>query len=185
MKGGDHVEISCLSLSNPEEWPHARQQCSDFFRRYSNKRLTREGYQRLALLSYDELLQPGTSIMAATVRSDVGRIPVGMCFAADYGEGACMVAVHPLYRNRHIGSSLIRSQLSKFGRLQCKVAADHSASLQMCFHAGLQAIALEQGPTGKPTLVMSGTLPLHPFHSSSASRADSVQEGELLCQNPS
>ena len=177
------MEISCLSLSSPEEWPHARQQCDDFFRRYSNKRLTREGYHRLALLSYDELL-PGTSIMGATVRSDVGRIPVGMCFAADYGEGACMVAVHPLYRNRHIGSSLIRSQLSNSGG-RCKVAADHSASLQMCFHAGLQAIALEQGPTGKPTLVMSGILPLHPFHSSSASRADSVQEGELLCQNPS
>ncbi|WP_339267276.1 GNAT family N-acetyltransferase [Paenibacillus sp. FSL W8-0187] len=179
------MEISCLSLSSPEEWPHARQQCSDFFRRYGNKRLTREGYQCLASLSYEGLQQPGTSIMAATVRSDIGRIPVGICFAADYGEGACMIAVHPLYRNRHIGSSLIRSQLSKFGRLRCKVAADHSASLQMCFHAGLKAIALEQGPTSKPTLVMSGVLPLHPFQSCSTSSADSIQEGELLCQNPS
>lgn len=179
------MEISCLSLSSPEEWPHARQQCSDFFRRYGNKRLNREGYQCLASLSYEGLLQPGTSIMAATVRSDIGRIPVGICFAADYGEGACMIAVHPLYRNRHIGSSLIRSQLSKFGRLRCKVAADHSASLQMCFHAGLKAIALEQGPTSKPTLVMSGVLPLHPFQSCSTSSADSIQEGELLCQNPS
>ncbi|MGG3504587.1 GNAT family N-acetyltransferase [Paenibacillus lautus] len=179
------MEISCLSLSSPEEWPHARQQCSDFFRRYGNKRLTREGYQCLASLSYEGLLQPGTSIMAATVRSDIGRIPVGICFAADYGEGACMIAVHPLYRNRHIGSSLIRSQLSKFGRLRCKVAADHSASLQMCFHAGLKAVALEQGPTSKPTLVMSGVLPLHPFQSCSTSSADSIQEGELLCQNPS
>ncbi|MBU5344799.1 N-acetyltransferase [Paenibacillus lautus] len=179
------MEISCLSLSSPDEWPYSRQQCSEFFRRYSNKRLTREGYQRLASLSYDDLLQPGTSIVTATVRGDIGRIPVGICFAADYGEGACMIVVHPLYRNRHIGSSLIRSQLSKFGRLRCKVAADHSASLQMCFHAGLQAIALEQGPTGKPTLVMSGTLPLHQFQSSSTSSADSIQEGELLCQNPS
>ncbi|MGG3307197.1 GNAT family N-acetyltransferase [Paenibacillus lautus] len=179
------MEISCLSLSSPEDWPHARQQCSDFFRRYGNKRLTREGYQCLASLSYEGLLQPGTSIMAATVRSDIGRIPVGICFAADYGEGACMIAVHPLYRNRHIGSSLIRSQLSKFGRLRCKVAADHSASLQMCFHAGLKAIALEQGPTSKPTLVMSGVLPLHPSQSCSTSSADSIQEGELLCQNPS
>lgn len=174
------MEISCLSLSSPEEWPHARQQCSEFFRRYSNKRLTREGYQRLASLSYDELLQPGTSIVAATVRGDIGRIPVGICFAADYGESACMIAVHPLYRNRQIGSSLIRSQLSRFGRLRCKVAADHTASLQMCFHAGMQAIALEQGLTGKPTLIMSGTLPLHqPFN------ADSIQEGEPLCRNPS
>ena len=179
------MEISCLSLSSPDEWPHARQQCSDFLRRYSSKRLTREGYQRLASLSYDELMQPGTSILAATVRSDVGRIPVGICYAADYGEGACMIAVHPLYRNRHIGSSLIRSQLSRLGRLRCKVAADHSASLQMCFHAGLQAIALEQGPTGKPTLIMSGTLPLNQYQSSSAPNADSIQEGDLLCQNPS
>lgn len=179
------MEISCLSLSSPDEWPHARQQCSDFFRRYGNKRLTREGCQRLASLSYDELMQHGTSIIAATVRSDVGRIPVGVCFAADYGEGACMIAVHPLYRNRHIGSSLIRSQLSSLGRLRCKVAADHSASLQMCFHAGLQAIALEQGPTGKPTLIMSGTLPLNQNQSSSDSHADSIQEGELLCQSPS
>ena len=92
---------SHVSLSQaPDEWQYARQQCSEFFRRYSNKRLTREGYQRLASLSYDELLQPGTSIMAATVRSDIGRIPVGICFAADYGEGACMIAVHPLYRGR-------------------------------------------------------------------------------------
>ncbi|AYB42713.1 N-acetyltransferase [Paenibacillus lautus] len=174
------MEISCLSLSSPEEWPHARQQCSEFFRRYSNKRLTREGYQRLASLSYDELQQPGTSIVAATVRSDVGRMPVGICFAADYGESACMIAVHPLYRNRQIGSSLIRSQLSRFGRLRCKVAADHTASLQMCFHAGMQAIALEQGPTGKPTLIMSGSQPLR-----QPSSADSIQEGEPLCRNPS
>ncbi|EGG31384.1 GNAT family N-acetyltransferase [Paenibacillus sp. HGF5] len=174
------MEISCLSLAGPEEWPHARQQCSEFFRRYSSKRLTREGYQRLASLSYEELLQPGTSIVAATVRGDIGRIPVGICFAADYGESACMIAVHPLYRNRQIGSSLIRSQLSRFGRLRCKVAADHTASLQMCFHAGMQAIALEQGPTGKPTLIMSGILPLH-----QSFNADSIQEGEPLCRNPS
>lgn len=174
------MEISCLSLAGPEEWPHARHQCGEFFRRYSSKRLTREGYQRLASLSYDELLQPGTSIVAATVRGDIGRIPVGICFAADYGESACMIAVHPLYRNRQIGSSLIRSQLSRFGRLRCKVAADHTASLQMCFHAGMQAIALEQGPTGKPTLIMSGILPLH-----QSFNADSIQEGEPLCRNPS
>lgn len=179
------MKISSLSLSSSDEWPHAKRQCSDFFRRYSNEQLIHEDHQCLATLSYDELLKPGTSIVAATVRSDVGHIPVGICFAANFGEDACMVAVHPLYRNRRIGSSLIRSQLISFGRLRCKVVAEYSASLQMCFHAGLQAVALEQGPSGKPTLIMSGALPLNQFRSSLTTSADSIQEGELPCQNPS
>lgn len=177
------MKISSLSLSSPDEWPHAKQQCSDFFRRYSNERLIHEVRHCLEMLSYDELQKPGTSIVAATVRSDVGRIPVGIGFAANYGEDAFMVAVHPLYRNRRIGSSLIRSLLIQFGRLRCKVAAEYSASLKMCFHAGLQAVALEQGPRGKPTFIMSTALPSHQFRSSLTTSADSIQEGELPCQN--
>jgi len=152
------VEITQLSLSHPDEWPYVRQQCRDFFRRYGSKRLTLDGVQRLGSLTYEQLKEPGTSIIAATVRGDVGTIPIGMCYAEDYGESACLIAVHPLYRSRGIGSSLIRSQLSRLGRLRCKVAADHIASLKICFQAGLQATEIELGPTGKPTLVLNGVM---------------------------
>lgn len=165
------MKLSSLSLSRAE-WPHAKDQCCEFFLRYINKRLIHEDIHCLAALSYNELQLPGTSIVTATVRSDVGDIPVGIGFAANYGEDAWMVAVHPLYRNRGIGSSLIRLQLNQLGRLQCKVPADHSACLKMCFHAGLQAVAMEQGSI--TALIMKGI-----------TSADSIQVGELLCQNPS
>ncbi|GAB6926658.1 hypothetical protein JCM10914A_06410 [Paenibacillus sp. JCM 10914] len=177
------MEISRLTLSDQEQWPYIQRQCVDFFRRYSHRHLAREGYQRLLSLTAAELKEPGNSIITATVRADVGSVPVGICFVAEYGAGACMIAVHPLYRKRQIGSSLIAAQLSAVGRLKCKVAIHHLASLQTCFRAGLQAIALENDPAGKPSLIMSGELPLFP--SPSAPNADTIQEGELLCQNPS
>ncbi|SMF76508.1 hypothetical protein SAMN05661091_1317 [Paenibacillus uliginis N3/975] len=150
------MEITSISPVNPADWPDIREQCYDFMCRFGNRRLTREGCNTLQKMSFDQVQHPGTSLIAATVRGEHGKMPVGICFVTGFGEDACLIAVHPLYRNRHIGTSLILFQLSRLGRLRCKVAADNYSSLKMCFHAGMQAVALEKGPTGKPTLVLSG-----------------------------
>ncbi|WP_235439837.1 N-acetyltransferase [Paenibacillus sp. DMB20] len=150
------MEIGSVFPSNPAEWPDIRRQCYEFMRRFGSKRLTVEGCFHLKTLALDRLKQPGTALTAVTVRGEQGRMPIGLSFAAGYGQTACLVAVHPLYRGRRIGTSLLLYQLSRLGRLRCKVAVDNIASLQMCFHAGMRAIALEAGPTGKPTLVMAG-----------------------------
>ncbi|MFC7681010.1 N-acetyltransferase [Paenibacillus sp. GCM10028914] len=177
------MEITSISARNESDWCDIREQCYEFMCRYGNRRLTREGCSNLQKLSFQQLNQPGTSLISATVRGEEGRIPVGICFVAGFGETACLIAVHPLYRNKGIGTSLILSQQLKLGRLQCKVATDNYSSLKMCFQAGMHAVAIENGPTGKATLIMSGG-------SSLLARAlydldsDSTQEGESLCLNP-
>lgn len=171
------MEITSITPVSEADWLDIRGQCYDFMCRFGSRRLTREGCSKLEKMSFQQLKQPGTSIIAATVRGEQGRMPVGVCFVAGYGETACLIAVHPLYRNRHIGTSLILSQQSRLGRLRFKVASDNYSSLTMCFHAGMHAVALESGPTGKPTLIMSVGTDVNDLDS------DSKQEGETLCLN--
>lgn len=150
------MELTSISPDNPADWPSIREQCYDFMCRFGSRRLTLERCKTLQKMSFDQLQHPGASLIAATVRGEYGRMPVAICFVAGFGEEACLIAVHPLYRNRHIGTSLILFQLSILGRLRCKVAVDNYSSLKMCFHAGMQAVSLEKGPTGKPALIMIG-----------------------------
>ncbi|WP_274652297.1 GNAT family N-acetyltransferase [Paenibacillus humicola] len=88
---------------------------------------------------------------AVAVAVGGGRL-AGVAFAADAGERACLVAVRPEARGRGTGASLLLALRSRWGRLSCSVAADNPASMQMCFRAGMKAVGLFAGPTGKPTL---------------------------------
>ncbi|MFC0333210.1 GNAT family N-acetyltransferase [Paenibacillus sepulcri] len=102
------------------------------------------------------------SATAAHLRADVPPAAVAIAleggklaaiaFAADAGKRACLVVVHPGHRGRRIGSALLSELRGHFGGLMCSVAADNPASMQMCFHAGMKAVELFTGPTGKPTL---------------------------------
>jgi len=179
MREASGMEVKLLS---PEQWTAARGRLLAFCRRCGEKRLTAAALSALQSLepealadapagrvrpeagaagrprplltapdrvSRDGRFAVGTAAIAVAV--DAGRL-VGFAFAADAGERACIVAVHPDTRGKGVGSSLIKALHSRWGRLTCSVAADNPASMQMCFRAGMKAVGLTTGPTGKPTL---------------------------------
>jgi GNAT superfamily N-acetyltransferase len=171
------MQISSIYDSDPGQWNSKLAGLLEFLRDHGEKRITLRACRQLARLTPEQLAVPGVSLLVATVRGQNGRQLAGVSFVSGYGEEACLVAVHPLYRGRHTGTALLSAQLQRLGRLECQVACDNPASLKMCFNSGLAAVALTNGPTGKPTLL------LRPLTGSSA--AILPQEGELLCQNPS
>ncbi|MEC0171407.1 N-acetyltransferase [Paenibacillus graminis] len=173
------MQISSLFDSNPERWKIRLAGLLEFLREYGEKRITLRGCRVLARLTPEQLSQPGVSLLVATVRGQNGRQLAGVSLVSGFGKEACLVAVHPLYRNRHTGTALLTAQLERLGTLECTVASDNAASLKMCFNTGLVAVALNEGPTGKPTLLLRS--PLHP----ASLPANLLQGGELLCQNPS
>ncbi|KUP21158.1 hypothetical protein [Paenibacillus sp. DMB5] len=171
------MQISSIYDSNPERWKTRIAGLLDFLREYGDRRITLRGCRQLARLTPEQLAAPGVSLLVATVRGQNGRQLAGISFVSGYGQEACLVAVHPLYRGRDTGTALLSAQLQRLGRLECQVACDNPASLKMCFNSGLAAVDLISGPTGKPTLLLR----------SQPDRSAVIlpQEGELLCQNPS
>lgn len=171
------MQISSLYDSNPLQWESRRSGLLAFLREYGDHRITLRGCRRLARLTPDQLALPGTSLLAATVRGQTGRQLAGVSFVSGFGKEACVVAVHPLYRNRHTGTGLLTAQLERLGQLECQVACDNPASLKMCFNSGLAAVDLLTGPTGKPTLLLRSAAAGGP--------AILPEEGEFMCQSPS
>ncbi|QSF46641.1 GNAT family N-acetyltransferase [Paenibacillus tianjinensis] len=172
------MQISSIYDTSPGQWNSKLGGLLAFLREYGEQRLTLRGCRQLCRLTPDQLAEPGVSLLVATVRGQSGRQLAGVSFVSGYGKEACLVAVHPLYRNRHTGTALLSAQLQRLGRLECQVACDNPASLKMCFNSGLAAVGLTSGPTGKPTLLLRSL-------KDSSSAATLPQEGELLCQNPS
>ncbi|MHA6529562.1 GNAT family N-acetyltransferase [Paenibacillus sp. BAC0078] len=173
------MQISSIYDSDPGRWKSRLAGLLEFLREYGEQRITLRGCRVLARLTPEQLALPGVSLLVATLRGQNGRQLAGVSFVSGYGKEACLVAVHPLYRNRHTGTALLTGQLKRLGRLECAVASDNAASLKMCFNSGLAAVALTTGPTGKPTLLFRSPLP------SGSHKANLPQEGELLCQSPS
>jgi GNAT superfamily N-acetyltransferase len=172
------MQISSIYDTAPAQWKARLDGLLHFIRQHGERRITLQGYRALARLTPEQLALPGVSLLVASVRAQQGRQLAGLSFVSDFGKEACLVAVHPLYRGRHTGASLLEAQLKRLGCLECSVASDNAASLKMCFRAGLAAVALTTGPTGKSTLL------LHSQDSIDRSTI-SPQEGELLCHNPS
>ncbi|MFF2018524.1 N-acetyltransferase [Paenibacillus sp. NPDC058177] len=172
------MQISSIYDTSPAQWTARLDGLLHFIRQHGDRRITLQGYRALAALTPEQLALPGVSLLIATVRGQHGRQLAGLSFVSGFGKEACLVAVHPLYRGKHTGSSLLTAQLQRLGRLECSVASDNTPSLKMCFRAGLAAVALTTGPTGKPTLELRS-----PEHTGSTTI--STQEGELLCRNPS
>ncbi|WP_374725897.1 GNAT family N-acetyltransferase [Paenibacillus sp. P22] len=86
---------------------------------------------------------------------------------------ACLVAVAPPLRGRGAGSLLLKRLQERWGHLSCRVAADNTASMKMCFRAGFAATSLQDGPTGKATLIFqSGASPAAAAEAAAALAAD-------------
>lgn len=170
--------ISSLYDTDPVQWESRRSTLLAFLREYGDRRITLHGCKRLARLTPDQLARPGTSLLVATVRGQTGRQLAGVCFVSGFGREACVVAVHPLYRNRQTGTALLKAQLERLGQLECQVACDNPASLKMCFNSGLAAVDLLTGPTGKPTLLLRSP-------AAGGGPATLPEEGEFMCQSPS
>ncbi|WP_340022438.1 N-acetyltransferase [Paenibacillus sp. FSL K6-1096] len=170
--------ISSLYDSHPVQWESRLKGLLAFLREHGDRRITLHGCKRLARLTPDQLARPGTSLLVATVRGQTGRQLAGVSFVSGFGREACVVAVHPLYRNRHTGTTLLKTQLERLGQLECQVACDNAASLKMCFNSGLAAVDLLTGPTGKPTLLLRAPM-------AGGSPATLPEEGEFMCQSPS
>lgn len=181
------------SLYDTETGPWNRQLASlvQFVRQYGERQITSDSCRRLSRLTPEHLCQPGVSLLIATVRGQHGRQLSGISFVSGYGMESCLVAVHPYHRNKHTGTALLTAQLFRLGNLECSVASDNLASLKMCFNAGLIAVALKNGHTGKPTLLLrspqnAGSNNLLPVDDVAQSdQPITSQEGELLCRNPS
>ncbi|WP_052703015.1 GNAT family N-acetyltransferase [Paenibacillus beijingensis] len=150
-----------VKLLSGSEWMVLRTQLLGELERWSEGRLTEAGMEMLASARLAELTPvPGEPAPAAAIAAAfVGGRLAGAAFARDAGETACIVAVHPKVRGRGLGSLLLERLQRNWGRLQCKVAADNTASLKMCFRAGMTAVALTEGPTGKPTLLFKSGPP--------------------------
>jgi len=184
------MQISSIYDTEHGPWKRQLANLLQFVREHGERRITLESCRILARLTPEQLSKPGLSLLVATVRGQHGRQISGISFVSDFGKESCLVAVHPLYRNRHTGTELLTAQLKRLGSLTCRVATDNTASLKMCFNAGLVAVALTNGRAGKPTLLLRS--PQHPgcmmqpvSEAEQSAEPITSQEGELLCRNPS
>ncbi|QGG57383.1 GNAT family N-acetyltransferase [Paenibacillus sp. B01] len=141
-------------LLTPKQWTRSREPLLRLMAAWGGGRLSAAGLAALKELRAEELEPAGGGAPAAAlaVLLEQGR-PAGIAFARKAGREACLVAVSPPCRGRGAGSRLLRELQRTWGALDCRVAADNAASMKMCFRAGMAAVALEDGPTGKPTLV--------------------------------
>ncbi|MNN49447.1 hypothetical protein D3C81_1639730 [compost metagenome] len=105
-------------------------------------------------LSYDELIEDGSSVLLATIQTEDGTRLAGFSIVTVFGNKISLVLVHPLYRGRGIGSNLLVRQLSILGHLTCQVALDNISCLKMCFHAGLSAKRLIMVRGGRTELLL-------------------------------
>jgi len=154
-----------IMLLPPAQWPVMCRKLLAFAGRFGDNRLSAEGIGMLRELKPAAAVQFSPDSTATTssrewysdqevaiaVAVENGKL-AGFAFAMDAGRKACLVVVHPQMRGRGVGKELLTTLHHHFGHLSCMVAADNPASMQMCFHAGMVAVELLNGPTGKPTL---------------------------------
>lgn len=143
-----------IKLMTPEEWPIYQSRIVAFAVRYGDRRLTAAALKRLRQLEPSALApvpaeETPSSAIAVALRD--GKL-TGFAFAEGAGEKTCIVVTHPDSRGLGIASQLLLRLRSYFGRLSCRVASDNAASMAACFNAGMIAVGLSPGPTGKPTL---------------------------------
>jgi GNAT superfamily N-acetyltransferase len=134
----------------PSQWLQWRSRLVTFAKRYGDRRMTASGLHALQHAGEPHNGVASSSI-TVVIAHEAGKL-AGFAFAKDAGEAACVIAVRPEERGRGIGRKLIASLVEACGGLCCFVACDNTASLQLFFRAGLKAVGLHMGPTGKPTL---------------------------------
>ncbi|XEC96449.1 GNAT family N-acetyltransferase [Paenibacillus tarimensis] len=137
----------------PEMWSAVKRRLIAFALRYGDRRLTKLGLQAMQRLESEDLdssVDGDANAVVAVAFHDNKLVGVGA--AIEYGKSACLLAVHPETRGQGIGSALLQSMIRSCGRLSCTVALDNPASISVCFGAGMVAVGISRGPTGKPTI---------------------------------
>ncbi|WP_145025290.1 GNAT family N-acetyltransferase [Paenibacillus sp. Y412MC10] len=162
-----------------EDWLRQHAKILKFVFEHGGNQAARAEFILLARLTAEQLAAPGTSLMAATVRCEDGESLAGVSFVSGYGTEGCLVVVHPLYRGRGIGTSLLASQLRQLGTMRCEALLSRLPFVKMCFRAGLHAVAVHQGAAGEPALVMEG-----PCGDPDGASITLTQEGDPLCRYP-
>ncbi len=154
-----------------------------FIVRFGEKRLTMSAVSALKMLQPHQLEEryTGSGISSSAVAAAVhkGKL-AGVAAAIDYGQGACLMAVHPSNRGHGLGGRMLKAMMNQCGRLQGEVSLDNPASISACFRSGMKAVALLTGPTGKPTLRFEGTA-----QPACCRRLTAEEEEGLLWQSPS
>ncbi|MDA8354065.1 MAG: GNAT family N-acetyltransferase [Firmicutes bacterium] len=128
-----------------------RPQILRFSRKYGDRRITHRALRWLNTLSGDSFPE-GTWLAAAVDRKRL----VGFILFGSYGLEEAFVVVHPNYRKRQVGESMLEEALTALDRVYTRVSCDNIPSLKLCFKVGLVAFKLTTGPTGKPTLCLGG-----------------------------
>ncbi|MGU3472255.1 GNAT family N-acetyltransferase [Paenibacillus sp. D51F] len=168
-----------VQLLTPAQWSCHRDRLIRLIKSWGSGRLTGAGLAALEALQPADLepRQLGGSRSApaaaiAVVTTEDGKT-AGAAFAREAGLEACLVAVAPPLRGRGAGSLLLKALQERWGHLSCRVAADNTASMKMCFRAGLAATSLQDGPTGKATLLFqSAAWPVAAAEAAAAHAAD-------------
>ncbi|MDQ6422351.1 GNAT family N-acetyltransferase [Paenibacillus sp. LHD-117] len=142
-----------LLLLTPETWRSERRKLLGFVIRNGEKRITTASLQAFRDLEAAWLESDGSGHSRAViaVTKQGGRM-TGLGFAADGGDGGCLLVVHPGARRLGAGTVMMKAMINRLGRLACHVAADNIPSMALCFRLGMKAVSIHKGPTGKSTL---------------------------------
>ena len=166
------MHFSSFKKVSPIEWPRSKAQLIHFVRKYSGRTLTKHTLRCLSSLTAEQLLLPGNSIVTATIRGQEGAELIGLSFVADYGEAACILAIHPLYRGNGLGAQLLSAQLNEEGQTSCRIVSNMSLPIPS-LKTELQANELSHRPAGRPALKLKTARRPH--------QRLEKQEGEAIC----
>ncbi|SDX19886.1 GNAT family N-acetyltransferase [Paenibacillus sp. CF384] len=143
-----------VKLLSPTQWASAKEKVTRFIYRNGDDRITNAALVELRELPAAQLASSRSGEAPAAIAlaiSSSGKL-AACAFAAEGGERACFVVVAPEFRGQGAGSALLKALSQRMGSLTCSVASDNPSSMAMCFRAGMKAVSLHDGPTGKPTL---------------------------------
>ncbi|MED5016833.1 GNAT family N-acetyltransferase [Paenibacillus chibensis] len=174
------MQVDSLHEYPRNEWSRQQARVLRFMFEHGGKQALHKDYVKLACATESILQQTGTSLLTATVRGEAGPFLIGASYAQNFGSDAFLIAVHPLYRRRGIGSRLMAEQMAQLGHIQCSAGLKQIPFLGMCFRAGLTASAMVQEQPGRYVLNLIG-------ENNNPVRLQAVpsEEGEMMCRFPS
>ncbi len=154
-----------VQLLTPAQWSRHRDRLIRLIKSWGSGRLTGAGLAALEALQPADLeprqlagSRSAPAAAIAVVTTEDGKT-AGAAFAREAGLEACLVAVAPPLRGRGAGSLLLKALQERWGHLSCRVAADNTASMKMCFRAG----SCGDIPAGRPHRQVDARVPKRCF----------------------